>query len=1087
MRGTLGRLIAGVCLTIALALPLGLADGESADAAFSLHPVAAQTQPCQAESKKLSAFKRRMGARKRAFFRTHSSRKQRRAYVAKQKKKLQALKRAQARCLRDAVPPPAPPTPPAPPAPPAPPSPPARDTTPPELTIQSPGAQAWFTDSTVTLSGIARDPGSGIAAVACNGQPATRNGDSFTCQVALSEGSNTIGVTASDTAGNAAAASVVVNHEPGGVAGEAGATALGSIVNVDTDPRHDEGQVSVTPEGMRIARPEIALRITPSATVAQVNSALGSVGGQVVGSIDGSPQLAVGIPDPGSLAALDALLATLETRPGVERAGRADMPTVDELPTGFASPPSAAGGPILSHLLAMRMPAAWNARRAIDLANRPTLIVADMFGNGPLSGDIDATYNSAALRVRLVQKEHGYHVVGIAASRFSSDGTEAGNVTGVFPATTPLHVIESIGLSTQMIGIKIFQKATSLTGRVVVNTSLGLESPATDAEAKTDGSSWGQLVRGSTGLEDKMFHATSAGNIAGPANRNSRWAAAALRTDLENAGGFPMTRLTNTAVVENISDTGAPAFEPACLSFTSNRGGNIATIGEDVFSHLFGSAAGNMSGTSMATPAVAGLAMFLWSIEPDLTAPQMLNLLVNTAQPGLAITPGPCGSDVSSSPRLDAFAAALGLDQGGEPTKQTAPVRHAIVDIDGDGAFEEDDLEAFSDVSRPDAGDRDWSRQDLNGDGFTGGTQTAALDLDPTGTPPQGAPKLEEVAQDILDVSVKFDETAVTDMQALCYWAYSGLYVGDPDLRTELLDPATNCGAEPQFSNGKIVAVGSSPRGLGQPFPPRRLWTIAPPAAPVTLTPEGESPAHPAWSPDGQRIAYTRQGGAQPGIWIIGDTGGNPTRLTDDLNDVDATWSPDGQRIAFGGAARSPAGIYVVDTAGGTPTLIPGTNGFSRPSWSPDGRRIAAVSGADIVTFSLDGQNLRNLTSNPAQDGAPDWSPGGGRLIFTSNRAIPSDTVVRHRLWLVDADGSDLTQLTFPFGSNTSGTTVEDHHPAWSPDGLSVTFARSHQNNSHFVMTRELTANAAVVVTPLPTNNTDHTFTMPDWQPLPVP
>ena len=45
-----------------------------------------------------------------------------------------------------------------------------------------------------------------------------------------------------------------------------------------------------------------------------------------------------------------------------------------------------------------------------------------------------------------------------------------------------------------------------------------------------------------------------------------------------------MTPLTNTAVVENVSDTDTPAFEPGCLSMTSNRGGNIATVGEDVFS-----------------------------------------------------------------------------------------------------------------------------------------------------------------------------------------------------------------------------------------------------------------------------------------------------------------------------------------------------------------------------------------------------------------------------------------------------------------------------------------------------------------------
>ena len=59
--------------------------------------------------------------------------------------------------------------------------------------------------------------------------------------------------------------------------------------------------------------------------------ALQSVDGQIVGSIEDSPQLAVGIPDPGSLAALERDVVTLRTRPSVERAGRADMPAIEEL------------------------------------------------------------------------------------------------------------------------------------------------------------------------------------------------------------------------------------------------------------------------------------------------------------------------------------------------------------------------------------------------------------------------------------------------------------------------------------------------------------------------------------------------------------------------------------------------------------------------------------------------------------------------------------------------------------------------------------------------------------------------------------
>ena len=81
------------------------------------------------------------------------------------------------------------------------------------------------------------------------------------------------------------------------------------------------------------------------------------------------------------------------------------------------------------------------------------------------------------------------------------------------------------------------------------------------------------------------------------------------------------------------------------------------------------------------------------------------------------------------------------------------------------------------------------------------------------------------MSQGIEGVSVEFDEAAVTDMQALCFYAYSDLYTGSPDRRVTLLEPRERCGAEQRFTNGKLAAVGRSPRALGQLFPPPRLWT----------------------------------------------------------------------------------------------------------------------------------------------------------------------------------------------------------------------------------------------------------------------
>ena len=596
---------------------------------------------------------------------------------------------------------------------------------------------------------------------------------------------------------------------------------------------------------------------------------------------------------------------------------------------------------------------------------------------------------------------------------------------------------------------------------------------------------------GSAGLEDRLLHATSAGNDAGPSSRNSRWSAS-LRADLTDAAGQPMPALRNMLSVENLVETPSPDFEPGCLGTSSNTGGTIAAVGTDVHSHRFGSLAGDKTGTSMASPQVAGLAMYLWSIAPDLTAPQLRGAIVATARPALPNGAGGCGTPVASAPRLDAYAAVLSLDRPQALTPASAPVRMAILDRNGDDKFDEADLELFSDAARADAGARDHSRSDLNGDGFAGGTGTAPLDLGLIGSARGGAPLLETVRQGIEGVSVEFDETAVTDIQALCFYAYSDLYKGSPDERVSLLEPRERCGAEQQFTNGMLVAVGRSPRGLGQQFPPPRLWTIAPPAAPVTFTPEGESPGQPAWSPDGERIAYPRFAPVgQEGIWIIGAAGGGAARIAGtQLLDDDPTWSPDGTRIAFNGRGRTPAGIYVVAAAGGTPALIPGTNGYQDPSWSPDGRLIAAsTAGAqpDIVVFAPDGDDKLELTDNGTiEEYSPDWSPDATRIVFVSTRQIPGGTVTRRRLWIMDADGSDVTQFTAPFGTNTSGTTVQDEHPVWAPDGTSIAFARSHQNGSRFVMTKELTAELAVTVTPLPTDDTDHTFDLPDWQPRPV-
>jgi dipeptidyl aminopeptidase/acylaminoacyl peptidase len=101
-----------------------------------------------------------------------------------------------------------------------------------------------------------------------------------------------------------------------------------------------------------------------------------------------------------------------------------------------------------------------------------------------------------------------------------------------------------------------------------------------------------------------------------------------------------------------------------------------------------------------------------------------------------------------------------------------------------------------------------------------------------------------------------------------------------------------------------------------------------------------------------------------------------------------------------------------------------------RPAWSPDGARIAFFSlrsgNYDIWVMNADGGNQRQLTDDLADDRRPAWSPDGKHLAFDSDRAGSRD------VWIMDGDGGNPRPLT-------SGP-AQDSFPVWSPDGSQIAF-----------------------------------------------
>lgn len=69
----------------------------------------------------------------------------------------------------------------------------------------------------------------------------------------------------------------------------------------------------------------------------------------------------------------------------------------------------------------------------------------------------------------------------------------------------------------------------------------------------------------------------------------------------------------------------------------------------------------------------------------------------------------------------------------------------------------------------------------------------------------------------------------------------------------------------------------------------------------------------PAWSPDGQWIAYVSRKEGGTNLWVMRADGSNKHRLTDGGTDRGPAWSPDGDQIAFTRQAGGGFGLYYVD------------------------------------------------------------------------------------------------------------------------------------------------------------------------------
>ena len=177
-------------------------------------------------------------------------------------------------------------------------------------------------------------------------------------------------------------------------------------------------------------------------------------------------------------------------------------------------------------------------------------------------------------------------------------------------------------------------------------------------------------------------------------------------------------------------------------------------------------------------------------------------------------------------------------------------------------------------------------------------------------------------------------------------------------------------------------------------------------------------------------------------------------------------WSPNGESIAYTSFFNGAPGLYLADLgerpqapdhhlrlAQHQPVLLAGRRqvAFAR---SFDGN-------VEIFTADMDGGNLRRLTNSNAIDTNPAWSPKGGEIAFTSSRAG------NPHIYLMDSEGANQRRITYE-GTYNDGA-------AWSPDGDLIAYTSRRDGRFQIAVTNVVTLESRVL-TSGPGENESPTF-----------
>jgi TolB protein len=186
-----------------------------------------------------------------------------------------------------------------------------------------------------------------------------------------------------------------------------------------------------------------------------------------------------------------------------------------------------------------------------------------------------------------------------------------------------------------------------------------------------------------------------------------------------------------------------------------------------------------------------------------------------------------------------------------------------------------------------------------------------------------------------------------------------------------------------------------------------------------------------------------------------------------------------------------------MDADGSNQRLL--VEGTGDPDWSPDGNQIAlsrlsvSVDGQirpQIWLMNADGSNLRQITQSSTFKAGPSWSPDGTQMVFILIKNPGSPTDPQPKIGIMNADGTNERILTTedrvnvrrePDGTTTVLETANDANaPAWSPVDNRIAFWSGIENQygQIWVINSDGTGSTQLTEDPTHRNSDD-----PSWSP----